>query len=147
MAGWENVHHTDVDFFTPEILVQEFSDWKAKGEIAENDHYYFGKDVPYDRPRGSLGEYVLQHVHLVPLTNPECLQDWDRKWKLEAGRRTSDSALVYVDGGRHGYLLLTILWEPEAHTVIEMRTPETRQMMQGLAAIAEIFIHQGTFNF
>lgn len=147
LAGWENVHHTDVDFFTPKILAQEFSDWKAKGKAAEHDHYYFGKDVPYERPLGPLGEYVLQHVHLVPLTNPARLESWNLKWRLNAGRRTSDSALVYVDGGRYGYLLLTILWEPEAHTIIEMKTPATRQMMEGLASVAQTFIHQGTFDF
>jgi hypothetical protein len=37
---------------------------------------------------------------------------WDHAWKKRRGKRASDTALAYADGGCRGYLLLTILWEP-----------------------------------
>lgn len=145
-VGLEVAHPDDLGFFVPETLIKEFADWKSRGRAGEDDHYYFGKDGAYDKPRTSTGGYALQHVHIVPLSDPAGLADWNRKWAKSHGRRSSDTALVYVDGGRHGYLLLTILWHPDAHAIAEMRTPEDKEMMEGLAAVAEQFIHDGSFD-
>lgn len=127
----------------PEHLIKEFVDWKARGPAGEDNHYYFGKDAEYREPVVN-GKRVLRHVHLVPLTGSRYSSAWDRAWHRGRGKRVSDTALVYADGGRHGYLLLTILWEPTAHSIAEMSSPEDRNLMLNLAEIAEQFIFNGT---
>lgn len=126
----------------PDDLIKEFSDWKSRGPQGENDHYYFGKDGEYIRPTVD-NERVLRHVHFVPFTDVIALEAWDLAWSRR-GRRVSDTALVYVDGGWRGYLLLTILWSPDAHAIADMATPEHRELMENLAAAAEQFRFDGT---
>lgn len=88
--GLETAHPCDQEFFLPDIFAERFLQWKESG----SEDYYFGKDAPYDRPLGDAREYILHHVHLVPLTNPEELGKWDKKWDRASGRRTSDTALI-----------------------------------------------------
>jgi hypothetical protein len=127
----------------PEKFIEEFIDWKSRGPQGEDDHRYFGKDGEYTQPAVN-GKRVLRHVHLEPADDSPYFAAWDRAWKPESGRRTSDTALVYANGGRHGYLLLTILWEPTAHSVASMANIETRELMHDLAHVAEQFIFNGT---
>lgn len=140
--GLEDAHLDDLEFFVPQVFTERFLEWKGSGV----EDYYFGKDVPNLQPLGDLGEYILHHVHIVPLTNPEDLQRWDKSWD-RGSRRTSDTALMYVDGGIHGYLLLTILWEPDAHEVIKMKTPADRKFMNEMAWFAKQFIDTGECDF
>lgn len=126
----------------PDRFIKEFGDWKSLGPRGEDDNYYFGKDGEYSRPTVD-NKRVLRHVHLVPLKDVVALKAWDKAWERHS-RRVSDTALVYVDGGWRGYLLLTILWEPDAHTIAEMATPEHRELMEHLAATAEQFRFDGT---
>lgn len=128
----------------PDLYIQEFSSWQSLGG-GEDDHFWFGKDGAYDQPRGSLNERVLRHVHLTPEEGSPESEKWDRAWERHS-RRTSDTVLVYADGGRHGFLLIAINWAPEGHSIAEMKTMETRHLMEGFAAIAERFIFSGTFD-
>lgn len=48
--------------------------------------------------------------------------------------------LVYVDGGRHGYLLLHLAREPDGHDEVTAN----RQVMEMWADVAETFMHDGT---
>ena len=84
----------------------------------------------------------LHHVHLVPLSNPLELQKWNTQWKRR-GRKTSDRVLVYAQDRTHGYLLIYILSEPDAHETAKMLTPESDLLMRKLAKIAERFIYTG----
>lgn len=74
------------------------------------------------------------------------LKAWDKQWALtekkqSAARfRVSSRVLVYVDGGRHGYLLLHLAREPDGHD----RATSNRRVMALWADIAEAFIHDGT---
>jgi hypothetical protein len=129
----------------PEKFIEEFIDWKSRGPEGEDDHRYFGKDGEYGQPTVNR-KRVLRHVHLEPEYESPDFAAWDRAWKRESGRRTSDTALVYANGGRHGYLLLTILWEPTAHSVASMATIETRELMNNLAHVADQFIFDGTYE-
>jgi hypothetical protein len=128
----------------PDDFIKEFKDWKSRGPAGEDSHYYFGKDAEYARPIVN-GRRVLRHVHFVPLTDLIALPKWDRAWERHS-RRVSDTALVYADGGHHGFLLLTILYEPEAHIIAEMKTKEARELMMDLAKVAEQFQFNGTFE-
>lgn len=85
---------------------------------------------------------MLRHVHLVPLSNLSDKARWGEAWR-RGGRKVSDRALVYVYDSVHGYLLLFILDEPEAHEIAKMKTPEHRQLMLQFATVANHFIHTG----
>lgn len=120
-------------------LISDFARWKSGDEYGE---YLFGKDGAYTTPEVDGAKNVLRHVHLVPIADAEQLQRWDKAWKHRS-RKTSDRALVYVDGGRYGHLLIYILAEPNAHDVPQMRTPEHRELMEAFVAIAEKFLANG----
>ena len=141
--GLETAHLGNQEFFLPGIFSERFLQWKRSG----TEDYYFGKDAPYDRPRGDARQYILHHVHLAPLTSPEELGKWDKSWGRASGRRTSDTALMYVDGGRYGYLLLTILSDPEAHDVVRMKTARDIRFMSEMAIHAKKFMETGPCDF
>lgn len=124
--------------------MEKFAAWKQCGAAGEYDNYYFGKDAEYSRPVID-GRRVLRHVHLPPNDDRRALRLWQHAWKRN-GRRVSDTALVYADGGRFGYLLIAILWEPTAHSVARMATSEDREAMNNLAEAAEQFIFSGTWD-
>lgn len=126
----------------PQKFIEAFDEWKSRGPAGEYDHYYFGKDAEYLRPL-IAGKRVLRHVHLVPGDNSADLAEWNRDWSRYR-RRKSDTALVYADGGRHGYLLIAILWEPSGHEVAEMRTQESADLMNGFANVADQFQFNGS---
>lgn len=125
----------------PETFLKAFHDWKSRGPQGEDDEYLFGKDAEYSRPLVN-GKRVLRHVHLVP-EDEEALRRWNWAWS-RGGRRVSDLALVYANGGRHGYLLIAILWEPTAHKVASMQSADDRAFMEDMAHVAEKFIFDGT---
>lgn len=127
----------------PANFAAEFDRWKSSGERGEYDSPLFGKDGAYSSPPVNGQPNLLRHVHLVPLSDSAQLKVWHVKWRQRA-RKTSDRALVYASDARHGHLLLFILVEPHAHAIAQMRTPEHRATMQGLAAVAGRFIHDGT---
>lgn len=133
----------------PEEYIQDFSRWKSTGEAGENSFYFFGKDGAYDRPRSSDNKYVLRHVHLAPPLTSRFHYEWNVIWDRaqrsgkEPSRRVSDTVLVYADGGHYGYLLITILWEPYAHDVAEMKTEEDIELMNDMAFVAEKFVYFG----
>lgn len=127
----------------PEEFLNEFDSWKSKGPAGEDCHYYFGKDGDYKRPLVD-GKRVLRHVHLIPMEESSYMAEWDRSWNRRQGKRVSDTCLVYADAGRQRYLLIAILWEPNAHEVAEMRTPEHADLMHRFATVAAQFIFNGT---
>lgn len=143
----------------PDDLAQGFAEWKEAWPKWEDRDFYFGKDGDYHTPRRN-GEFVLRHVHMPP--EDPCnwpddspplapdqkariemeVQEWNKAWKKgRAGRyRVSSRVLVYVDGGRHGYLLLDLAREPDGHDSI----PANKAQMERWADIAERFRLDGT---
>lgn len=105
---------------------------------------------------------VVHHVHMppespdtwpaqTPALPPEKqakiraeIQQWDRMWSLKraARFRTSSRVLVYVDGDRHGYLLLHLAREPDGHD----ETTANKRLMNEMADVAETFIHNGSIR-
>lgn len=128
----------------PDNFIKQFADWKALGPAGEDNVYVFGKDSEYARPTVN-NKRVLRHVHLVPIQDAVALQKWNFGWN-NYKRRVSDIALVYVDGGMYGFLLITILAEPDAHDISKMATPEHRELMINFADTAEQFIFKGTYD-
>lgn len=143
----------------PKSLIDGFAEWKDRWPLFEHAEYYFGKDGEYHSPTRT-GKRVLSHVHMTPedpdnwpanqppLSKEERvkvlkeLEKWDKRWRLKqsARNRTSSRVLVYVDGGRHGYLLLHLAKEPNGHD----ETTANLQLLHDLADVAEAFIYNGT---
>jgi hypothetical protein len=67
--------------------LQEFSSWQLCCG-GEDDHFLFGKDGAYDKPRSSLNERVLRHVHLAPQEGSPEAEKSSRAWERHS-RRTS----------------------------------------------------------
>ena len=124
---------------SPEAFVTEFEQWRNGGEYSS---YFFGKDGAYVAPTLSDGSMGLRHVHLVPLSNAQELHHWNVQW-LRRSRKTSDRVLVYAQDHTHGYLLIYILSEPDAHEIARMLTPDNDLLMRKLVKIAERFIYTG----
>ena len=143
----------------PDSLAEAFAEWRQGWPKFENSDYYFGKDGYYRTPVRNR-KMVVHHVHMPP-ENPDAwpaeapalsaekrakiraeIQQWDKMWDLKrAGRfRTSSRVLVYVDGGRHGYLLLHLAREPDGHD----ETTDNKRLMNVMADVADAFIHDGT---
>lgn len=128
----------------PEAFIREFSGWKAMGASGAHNHRYYGKDGLYRTPLVD-GQRVLYHVHLEPHDESQYFADWDAAWSRKGhGKRVSNTVLIYAFDLNHGYLLLTILWEPDAHDIADMLTPQDRQLMTDLASVAAQFIFAGT---
>jgi hypothetical protein len=149
----------EADGADPDVLRESFAAWKQDWPYWEDRDYYFGKDGDYHTPkRGNRA--VLRHVHMPP-EDPQAwpasspplspehvdkvaseLASWDKAWNLgrAARYRTSSRVLVYVDGGRHGYLLLHLAREPEGHDEVTANA----RVMERWADIADAFIHFGT---
>lgn len=139
----------------PDILAEAFSKWKQDWPKFRDAEYYFGKDGYYRTPMRN-GKPVVMHVHMPPETpDPRLvpslakqakilaeIQKWDEKCeqRRHAHYRTSSRVLVYVDGGRHGYLLLHLAREPDGHD----ETTANKRLMNEMADVAEAFIHNGT---
>lgn len=125
-------------------FMDEFRDWKQGWPAREYAFVLFGKDGMYDRPRIG-GARVLWHVHLEPLESEQDWRDWMRRFR--AGRkRTSDRALVYARRGRDDYLLISILDEPDAHVIAEMRTERHKLHMEAFAEVARAWIEDDEIN-
>lgn len=149
----------EADAADPDTLAEGFAEWKQGWPRFEDSDYYFGKDGDY-RALTRNGKRVLRHVHMPPedpnnwpANEPPLsdvkkakiqaeIQKWDRMWNLgrAARYRTSSRVLVYVDGGRHGYLLLHLAIEPDGHD----ETTANKKLMKDMADVAEAFIHDGT---
>jgi mRNA interferase YafO len=127
--------------FEAEEFSRYFASWKALGPGGENADYYFGKDGYYNKPlRG--GKLVVRHVHLPPEGGTD-LAIWDQAAERRT-RKTSDTALIYAHDHHHGFLLIDIVIEPNGHLIATMATPESIEMMNLYADVAEAFIHNGT---
>lgn len=115
-------------------LHDEFLDWKAGDEY---DHFTFGKDAGFRHPKAAVDE-VLRHVHLVPLHDPDGLDDWERAF-VRRSRKTSDRILVYVCGlhDPECYLLIDLFDEPNGHLLME-----DTALIEALAEIAGRFRDQ-----
>ncbi len=124
------------------LFADLFDAWKSTGAAGEFESGIFGKDGAYASPSVGGQRYLLRHVHLVPLSDPGALAAWERDWKTRS-RKTSDRVLVYVSDDVHGHLLLFILEEPGAHAVALMKTPEHRELMENMAAVADAFCQAG----
>lgn len=129
------------DGYDADDFVRYFANWKALGSSGEYSDPYFGKDGEYARPLRD-GRRVLRHVHLPPESNPEEVAKWDRASK-RCARKTSDTSLIYAYDGRHGYLLIYIVREPNGHAFAEMATRECKELMEQLADVASAFLHGG----
>jgi mRNA interferase YafO len=134
LADWAERHNEDLP-----SLVVEFAHWKVMKD--ERNSFYFGKDGFYARPLRH-GQRVLRHVHMPPDEQSDRFPVWEEAYE-EKWARTSDTILIYADGGRHGYLLLHIVKEPDGHDFAEMRTSQDRSMMKQFADAADAFIHNG----
>lgn len=128
----------------PQELLDAFREWKTAGELGEDDFYEFGKDTAYITPKVNDENYVLRHVHLVPLLDKNQLEQWNKNWQHRR-LRTSDRALVYVQDNQR-FLLIDILPEPFAHKIAQMKTPQDKQLMEIFAKIAEQYIYHHEIN-
>jgi hypothetical protein len=149
----------EADGANPDGLADDFAAWRQDWPYWEDRDYYFGKDGDYHTPtRGTKA--VLRHVHLPPEDPADWPADapqlsdqqvqkiveerrnwkkmWD--WKRSARNRTSSRVLVYVDGRRHGYLLIHLAREPDGHDEVTANM----QLMEMWADVADAFIHDGT---
>ena len=61
----------------------------------------------------------------------------------QAARQTSDTSLIYAFDPLHGFLLIDIAKEPVGHLIAMMDTPESIEMMNLYADVADAFIHSG----
>lgn len=94
----------------PTDLLDDFSDWKDGYDV-----YQFGRDSSNGKPP------FFYHVHLVPVNDPDPnkLILWNKSWSKgwSSQKRTSDRYLLYVDGGRFGFLLVALIEDPGAHLI------------------------------
>lgn len=118
-----------------------FKQWKLSKD--EHGCYHFGKDSAYFTPVINGDNYILRHVHLVPVIDKSQLYSWKKKFSFRS-RKTSDRVLIYVDDKKGNFLLVYILSEPDAHEVARMKTQQHREIMESFAAIAEAFIDDGS---
>lgn len=126
-------------------LAKWFAEWKSWGPAGEYSDWYFGKDGAYTEPRRN-GKSVLRHVHLPP--SDEDSEEF-AKWELNAkrlSRKTSNNVLIYAHDATHGYLLIYFAREPNGHSIAEMKTAASKQLMEQLANVAEAFCHDGSIT-
>lgn len=124
------------------LLVESFRTWKRGDEYG---HYLFGKDSAYAKPSVDGTPYLLRHVHLAPLSDPEQLRRWNSAWQRRS-RKTSDRVLVYAEriaDHQLSYLLIYVLPEPEAHAIATMQTRQHHELMEGFANVAAAFLESG----
>lgn len=130
-----------------ENLFADFAEWKSLGAAGENYSYIFGKDAAYKPP--ICQHYELRHAHMAPLSNPFAMALWNWAWNQTPPRkRTSDKALIYTQSENKyskkiGFLLISIIDDPEAHRTAKMSTPQDKALMQHFAKIAKEFIFSG----
>ena len=125
----------------PRVIANNFHDWKMKGSPGEYDDPFFGKDGAYRNPLVN-GDYALMHVHIQP-QNLHARIKW---FKAHQNRsvKTSDHVLVYTQNKhKTKFLLISILEEPGAHAIAEMKTAADREIMELFASVAEDFINYG----
>ena len=131
---------------SPEDLaafIAAFSCWKEGWPKHEFSSELFGKDGSYVHPQVGGEKYKLRHVHLKPLADDRARRVWMSKFFRES-RKCSDRVLVYAHNSRGDYLLIFILPEPDAHQVALMKSKEDIELMEGFAATAAAFLHDGS---
>lgn len=133
-------HALEEDRLNSQLFMDLFREWKQSGEF---NSYSFGKDSAYFKPCVDGKQYVLRHVHLVPVFDKTQLSKWNKGWQFKS-RKTSNRVLIYVDDGKGGFLLIYILSEPDAHEVALMRTQKHKELMEGFAKVAEAFVFDGS---
>ncbi len=133
-------HAFDEDNLNSQLFVDLFREWKQSGEF---NSYDFGKDSAYFKPCVGGKQYVLRHVHLVPIFDKTQLSKWNKGWQFKS-RKTSNRVIIYVDDGKSRFLLIYILSEPDAHDVALMRTQKHKELMEGFAKVAEAFVLDGS---
>ncbi len=131
----------DAEGADPDHFAEQFAKWKRGWPALEFSNFYFGKDGDYTRPVRN-GQRVLRHVHLPPDPLSPAYRTWEQR-AARGSRKTSDAVLVYAQDASHGFLLLYIAREPHGHSLGDMDTPDTAQLMNGLADAAEHFIFTG----
>ena len=98
--------------------------------VKDRGHKFFGRDVPYHRPAGTVVTDVnLRHVHLVP---PEPSKADLLRWQKF---HTSDRCLVYVRSSCQRYLLIALL-QDNAHD-----QAKDLDYIKALAKIAENWLY------
>ncbi len=115
-------------------FIDRFVQWKHSGE---DESYFFGKDAL------NLHSCMVRHVHMVPISTPNALAAWDTNWQRRR-KRVSDRFLFYVDGGRHGYLLLYIVNDPGAHEFLSSKDSANQAVQRVIQVMADEFYHFGT---
>lgn len=124
-----------------ELFKEQFLEWrKLVDKNEEYKSYLFGKDGAYIHPKVNGVEYVLRHVHLVPLEDQAELDKWNRAYSRRS-RPSSDRVLVYVEDQTNGFLLIQILPEQSGHDIAKMLNKEDRETMRSFANIADAFIY------
>jgi len=143
----------------PEFFAGTFADWRRNWPRWEDKDWSFGKDNAYRALQPGKNN-VLRHVHMPPndpATWPQPsgytpeeetkikaeFANWEKHWDLEdkscAQNRVSSRVLVYVDGGRHGFLLMHLGFEPDGHDDIT----NDKATMKSWAEVAERFQYNG----
>lgn len=109
-----------------EEIASLLREWKVidlNGQIATQDHWFFGRDKPNNPVRGQASSYAF-HVHLQPLgTSAE--RAWEQSLddpRLTPYDRTSDRIAVY--SVKHsapfaGLLLFDIVDDPGGHAIFD----------------------------
>lgn len=127
----------------PVAFANHFKVWKADWPKNEYESELFGKDGGYITPKVGGVPYLLKHVHLVPVLDRNSRNQW-YKDLFDRSRKTSDRVLVYTERPGPSYLLIDVLDEPDAHHIAKMLSPEDKAHMEGMANVAEAFIHDGS---
>ena len=106
-------------------------------------------DWPADRPPLSLEQYKKIEKELTAWNKLWSITEQNERrgkkigipWNPTSARyRTSSRVLVYVDGKRHGYLLLHLGFEPEGH---DEATADIK-LLRHWEEVAKAFIHDGS---
>lgn len=141
---------------TPAAFCGLFDTWKAGFPDSLYKSYLFGRDGAYTTPKVDGKQYVLRHVHLLPVMDPDALAEWNKRYKLgtEKGKwkeRVSNRALIYATrvlyDSTQEHLLMYILDEPDAHRIARMKSQGDRVFMEQFATCAAAFIHNGEVIF
>ena len=115
-------------------LIREWKVIDERGQIATQDHWFFGRDKPNNPVRGNTASSVF-HVHLRPF-DPAACEVWDMQAddeRLTPYERTSDRLAVY--SLKHaepsaGLLLLDIVGDPGGHAIFNRDDPVYARLLR-----------------
>lgn len=115
-------------------LIREWKVIDDRGQIATQDHWFFGRDKPNNPVRGNAISFAF-HAHLRPF-DPAASTLWDQQAadeRLTPYERTSDRLAVY--SLKHaepsaGLLLLDIVGDPGGHAIFNREDPVYARLLR-----------------